>query len=492
MANTDKNKLLEKLISNSKEFPDDFFIHVEGEDLTYKELISKIYSMVTFFRKHQVVAGSKVAIYTDDDLFMITSLFALWWLKAIIIPINIEQTSEKIKSVEKGVLPHFGFYSKNYRIDYDRPFPLAELSLQLPVSQLTFEPGEDEEVAMILFTSGTSGTPKGVPMTHHCLYLNASRTGEFLNLSDKDRQLINTPTYTTSSLSYIFTALISGSSIVIKQGVMFGENIIEQMNKHNCTCFGGVPIHFIRIITALKKGNTFNNLRLLMNSGEHLPVPILKELIKLLPHSKIFCVYGLTEVAGRYCILDYKLLKNKYGSVGKPLPGMSLKVLDKNGNKTKSFELGEIYASGDCLMQCYVNKPEPTKEELLEKGFATGDIGYLDDDDFLFLKGRKDDVFKVGGEKVSSKVIEEAIHEYDHFKEFMIVSESYEHMGNVPVLYYVLKDNNEFEKTEIIKYLRKKLPPNHIPLKFHEEKELARTSSGKLIRKRIHLDKINE
>jgi len=455
----------------------------KGEDFTYKELISKVSCMVAFFKSHKVVSGNKVAIYTDNDLLMISSLFALWWLKAIIIPINIEQASEKIKSLEKGVLPHFGFYSKNFCIDYDRPFPLAELSLQLPMSEMSFEQGEDEEVAMILFTSGTSGTPKGVPLTHHDLYLNASRTGEFLNLSDKDRLLINTPTYTTSSLSHIFTALISGSSIVIKQGVMFGENIIEQMNKHNCSGFGGVPIHFIRIITALRKGNIFKNLNLLINSGEHLPVPILKELIELLPDSKIFCVYGLTEVAGRYCILDYKLLKNKIGSVGKPLPGMSLKVLDKNGIKTKAFELGEVYASGDCLMQCYLNKPEPTHEDLLEKGFATGDIGYLDDDGFLFLKGRKDDVFKVGGEKVSSKEIEEAIYEYDHFKEFMIVSESYEHLGNVPVLYYVLRDNKEFEKTKLLKFLRKKLPPNHLPLKFYEEKELTRTSSGKMIKK---------
>ena len=486
MADTNKKNLLEKLISKSEERPDDFFIHLQGENLTYKELISKIGSMVSFFIKHKVVAGSKVAIYTDNDFFMITSLFALWWLKAIIIPINTGQTSKQIKSVENGVSPHFGFYSKDYPIDNDRPFPLAELSLQLPLSEMSFEPGEDEEVAMILFTSGTSGTAKGVPLTHHALYLNATRTGVFLDLSDKDRQFINTPTHTTSSLSHIFTSLVAGSSIVIKQGVMFGENIIEQMNKHNCTCFGGVPIHFIRIIAALKKGYAFKNLRLLMNSGEHLPVPVLTELVKLLPDSKIFCVYGLTEVAGRYCILDYKLLKSKYGSVGKPLPGMSLKVLDKNGNKTKSFELGEIHASGDCLMQRYVNKPEPTKEELLKKGFATGDIGYLDDDGFLFLKGREDDVFKVGGEKVSSKIIEEAIYEYDHFKEFMVVPESCEHIGNMPVLHYVLKENGEFEITGIIKYLRKKLPPSHIPMKFYEVKELTRTSSGKMIRKKIH------
>jgi len=486
MAYTIKKELLEKLISKSEECPDDFFIHVQGENLSYKELISKIGSMVSFFKKHKVVSGSKVAIYTENDLFMITSLFALWWLKAIIIPINTGQTSKQIKSVEKGVSPHFGFYSKNYFIDTDKPFPLAELSLQLPVTEMSFEPGENEEVAMILFTSGTSGTAKGVPLTHHGLYLNATRTGAFLNLSDKDRLFINTPTHTTSSLCHVFTSLVSGSSIVIQQGVMFGENIIEQMNQYNCTCFGGIPVHFIRIITALKKGYTFNNLRLLMNSGEHLPVPVLKELTKFLPDCKIFCAYGLTEVAGRFCILDTKFLKNKYGSVGKPLPGMSLRVLDKHENDTKSFELGEVYASGDGLMQCYVNRPEPTQEALLEKGFATGDIGYLDDDGFLFLKGRKDDVFKVGGEKASAKVIEDAIYEYDHFEEFMIVSESCEHMGNVPVLHYVLRENDAFEITDIIKYLRKKLPSNHIPVKFHQEKKLPRTSSGKIIRKTIH------
>jgi len=123
------------------------------------------------------------------------------------------------------------------------------------------------------------------------------------------------------------------------------------------------------------------------------------------------------------------------------------------------------------------------KREFIDGWFKTGDIGRLDEDGYLFLSGRMDDIIKVGGEKVSVKAIEEVLFDFEDFKEFMVAPVEDEHIGKVPCLYYVLQDGKAFDRRKVLKYLKSKLPGNHIPAKYIEKEKIERTVSGKTIRK---------
>ena len=147
-------------------------------------------------------------------------------------------------------------------------------------------------------------------------------------------------------------------------------------------------------------------------------------------------------------------------------------------------EIGQIYVEGPNLMTGYLNNPQANEKSLSKYGFATGDFGYLDHEGDLYIKGRDDDIFKVGGEKVSVKMIEDAIFGAEELTEFMVVPEYDEHLGNIPCLYYVLKDAAQFNRKLLLSKLRKILPHTHIPAKFTEVDKLPRTSSGKIIRRR--------
>jgi acyl-CoA synthetase (AMP-forming)/AMP-acid ligase II len=204
-----------------------------------------------------------------------------------------------------------------------------------------------------------------------------------------------------------------------------------------------------------------------------------------LPNIQFFCVYGLTEVAGRLCILPPEKLDIKYGSVGLPLPGMEISIRDKSGQKVGVGEVGEVHVKGVCLMKGYLNNPEANKKSMKPYGFATGDFGYLDIDGYLYLQGRHDDIMKVAGEKVSVKMIEEKIFGFQPFADFMVSPVFDEHMGNVPGVSYVLKDGATFNKKELLKHLRKSLPANHIPVHFNEVDEIPRASSGKVLRNKL-------
>jgi O-succinylbenzoic acid--CoA ligase len=221
---------------------------------------------------------------------------------------------------------------------------------------------------------------------------------------------------------------------------------------------------------------------MLINSGEHLPVPIIKKLQEKLPKIKIYCIYGLTEVAGRLCILDSKYLSTKIGSVGKPLARMKITVRDESHKVVGPNQEGQVYVKGPLLTTGYINNDEVNKREFTKWGFATGDFGRLDTDGFLYLEGRKDDIIKVGGEKVSLKIIDEVLYDYPVFKEFVVYPVYDTNMGTLPALKYVLNQGQIFNRLDLIKFISAKLPQTHLPVKFEEVSEIERTSSGKIAR----------
>lgn len=161
---------------------------------------------------------------------------------------------------------------------------------------------------------------------------------------------------------------------------------------------------------------------------------------------------------------------------------MTVTIRNSKGEKSRPGEIGQVFVQGPNLTTGYINNIDANNKFMTEHGFATGDYGFLDDDGYLFLKGRDDDIFKVGGEKVSVKMIEDAIFGLDYISECMVVVDYNEHMGNIPCLYYVLKQK-EFKRKQLISELRKILPHTHIPARFVQVNKIPRTSSGKPIRK---------
>ena len=482
---------------NSFRNPIDFLLHrvettphaialiANEKKFTYIELWRAIISRAGWFCHHGLKSNMRVAIYTDNDVELTTSLFAIWIAGATCVPINITLKPDQINLVEKNAEPDIGFYSGNVVMDIAKKFPLFPLAGEAKDLDKPVNRPEPDDCAIIMFTSGTSGVPKAVPMTYGALGHNSWETSVKLGITSNDRIFINSPPYYTSSIIHGLTLFAQGGSVYVNRGLLLGSSLIDIMRKNHCTGFGGVPVHFIRLSGSLREIAYPKSIRFFMNSGEHLPVPILKEIHLALPNIQFFCVYGLTEVAGRLCILPPEKLDIKYGSVGLPLPGMEISIRDKSGQKVGVGEVGEVHVKGVCLMKGYLNNPDANKKSMKPYGFATGDFGYLDIDGYLYLQGRHDDIMKVAGEKVSVKMIEEKIFGFQPFADFMVSPVFDEHMGNVPGVSYVLKDGAAFKKKELLKHLRKSLPANHIPVHFNEVDEIPRASSGKVLRNKL-------
>jgi long-chain acyl-CoA synthetase len=351
---------------------------------------------------------------------------------------------------------------------------------------LTRVKGGDD--AMILYTSGTTGRPKGVRHSHHALALNAVEMSAMLQLTDSDRVFLNIPFYYSNSISHLLMTLFNGSCLYASHGFLFGDALIEAVTRSRATGFGGVPAHYVRIADGTK-GPIDTDLRFLMNSGDHLPIDVLKALLGIFPGAQIFCAYGISECAPRVCCLDPKLLKQKMGSVGRPLPATEVVVRDEEGCPVPVGELGGIYVKSGCLMKEYFRNSQATQRSIGEHGFRTGDMGYLDEDGCLFLSGRQDSVFKSGGEKVSCRLIEETLRESKYFGAAfrdVVVADAPDHfLGKVARVYYVPRGDDEDALKMLRKELKRTLPKSHIPKDYVALKAIERSPSGKIVKQRL-------
>ena len=337
------------------------------------------------------------------------------------------------------------------------------------------------DLAGLIFTSGTTGLPKGVPLTHEQLVMNALATRDRLRLRATDRLMIATPFRFISSISHFIVTLMCGAAFHGVEATLLPKDLITELNEHRITAFGGSPFH--SQFVALAGTERLPDLRWLMSSGDHLPVSTIDQLIDAFPDLELHVVYGMAEMGGRICTLPPHEAERKKGSVGLPISGIELDIYDESGSIAAPGEIGELYVDGPFRFDGYHANPSASRPVLGPRGFHTGDKGYRDDDGYVFLAGRSDAVFKRSGLKVSAQVITDALKNLDTIDDAFVRAAADRMEGHVPVAYIVLR--GEFDRAETVRSLREKLATNHIPKKFVPVPSIPRTGSGKVDRRAL-------
>jgi long-chain acyl-CoA synthetase len=482
---------VDRLLSLARSCPQRPLLLTHGRLYTYESFVLRAATLAATLVAAGVRPGERVATLLEEYDNFFVAMFAAWFAGAVLVPLNkslpepdvawlLAKSKPRVLLTEDEPAPGSGTPGA------DGPVRLravaAELAEQSPPPAAASAVAPDE-LAMIMFTSGTTGVPKGVCHTLGAIGGNAARVAAVLGVGPDDRIFINTPPYFTSGICHFLTLLANGGSTVGRRGFFFGDALLAELAEAGCTGFGGAPAHLVRVVEPLgDQAQASSPLRFWVSSGDHLGLDTIARLHRVLPDVRLFNMYGLTEVAGRLCVLAPDELERRRGSVGRPLADMTVTVRRPDGAVVSDGDEGELYVQGPLLMQRYLDEPAITAAALTGQGLRTGDFGRRDADGFLWIAGRKDDIIKRGGEKVSIVHIQEALRALGTFSDVAVIAADDPILGHVPVAFVVAADGLPVKRTAIMRELRALLPAASLPSRIVPLEQIPRTGSGKAVR----------
>jgi acyl-CoA synthetase (AMP-forming)/AMP-acid ligase II len=437
---------------------------------------------------------NKIILLSQNSLFFITAYLGIIKSGNICVPLNPSIEQDNLDYIVGLTDCKLGFISKTIRsgLNISNTPRISESDLndilrnQKIDDDISANGFDENRLAEIIFTSGSTGVPKGVMLSHLNLRANTSSIIEYLRLSQDDIVEVVLPFFYCYGLSLFHTHLKVGGSVVLNNNFVLLGSVIDNLKKYKCTGFAGVPSHY-QIL--LKKSQTFTktvfpDLRYVTQAGGKLHNVFIEEFIETFPEIKFYVMYGQTEATARLSFLPPEFLKSKMGSIGKGIPGVTLKVLNEQNKLVEVGEVGELVVKGDNVMSGYFKDPDGTNEVLKDGWLYTGDMAKIDHDGFIYLTARKKEILKVGGKRVSPKEIEEVILSVPEVLDCTIEGVDDDLLGEAIKATVVLTgayDKLEM-KDKVLKRCREKLSLYKIPQLLEFTEKLNVNSTGKKIK----------
>jgi acyl-CoA synthetase (AMP-forming)/AMP-acid ligase II len=490
----------------------------EGKRWTYAQMWERANKLANALRKIGAEKGDRIGILQVNCNQYVEAYYASAMMGAIFVPLNFRAKSDELSYMIANAEAKILFVGSRYSEMVDAMLPeLPTVKHCISIdrkeekrlyyedvvgsasSDESFIEIGDDDITMLMYTAGTTGRPKGVPLRHSAFVSYVLENVEPASPDIEERNLLTVPLYHVAGIQAMLAAIYGGRTLVMMRQFEVKE-WLEAIQKEKATRAMLVPTMLKRVIDDDDfSRHDLSSLKIITYGAAPMPFEVINKAIKIMPWVKFINAFGQTETASTITALgpeDHRIegteeekerkLKRLTSSIGKPLPDVEVKIVDEEGKALPSLGVGEIWARGPRIMTGYWRDEQKTSQVMTKDGWLrTGDMGWMDEEGYIYLAGRGDDMIIRGGENISPEEVENVLHSHPKVEEAAVIGVPDPEWGQEPRAVVVLKKGKAATSEEIIEYCRSKLSGFKRPRSVVFLDSLPRNPMGKVLRKKL-------
>lgn len=488
------------LARNARKYPMSEAVVCQGRRVTYRDLDEQVTRLSHALLEQGVRQGDKVIIFMPNVVEFVVSYFAIQRIGAIVVPVNAKFTLQEVEYVAqhadaKAILVHEAIFAA---VENIRVIPLKIKTGQEQAGWLNYETLiqhasiqtidcqlNEDDVSTILYTSGTTGKPKGVLFSYRNILTVAQMIAVEMEVKPESRILLMMPLTHSAPLHLFLMAGVFVGSTNVLTPTFTPDLFIDSIEKERTTHFFGAPVAYLLTAQLPRLQTTdLSSMKWWAYGGAPLSQNEVRHLQKAFRTENLTCVYGLTEAGPNGSILFGEEHATKAGSVGRRAPlGAELRIINDNGEDVGVGDVGEIVIFGEGNMLGYYKDDTATKAAFIDGWLKTGDLARLDEDGYIWIVDRKKDVIFSGGVNVYPKEIEDSMLSYEGIFEVAVIGVPHPEWGETVKAVYAAKTT--IDEDELKTYLEEQLAKYKVPRIFERVEALPRNASGKILKQSL-------
>ena len=493
--------IMEQLAIHAKVQPEKVITSYQGRNTSYARFYQQAKNLAGYFQMKGYQKNDIIAVYLHNSDSFLICYYACQLGGFTVMPVNTKLTAPEVEyifthSEAKAIIydirldtvlnqlgPVFEKFENQLVVGGEDTLAAIFANDSIPFTQVSID---EEDIAVVFYTSGTTGKPKGVMLTAKNVRAVAQIWSEAMNITSEDRMHIVAPLFHCAA-SHVFSipTIYKGGTIIIEEAFS-PEKTLNTMEQEKVTIFFGVPaMYSILLNTPKMKTLDLSHLRLFTYGAAPMPYELVKQLKALYPCVKLQNMYGQTENSPAATTLKDHYALDKIGSVGEVLPQTLVQVVDEFGHPVPTGAVGEIIVKGPQVMKGYLKNEVETRNSLKNGWLYSGDLGRFDEDGLLYIVDRKKDMLIRGGENVYPVEVEEVLYEIPELLEAAVVGVPHPVYGEIPKAFVVLKEGRLLTEEEVMTYCQKKLATYKIPAEVDFIDSLPRNASGKVLKQTL-------